>query len=309
MYSFRNRIYYILKPFIPRRFQIALRRKIILEKRLACANIWPIDQEANKQPYGWPGWPDGKKFALVLTHDVDTAKGQEKCITLAELEGRLGLRSSFNFVAEKYQLSPGLREYLTGKGFEVGVHGLYHDGKYYISHAGFQRRAKKINRYLKEWNATGYRSPSMQYNLDWFHNLNIEYDASTFDTDPFEPQPEGVRTIFPFYVPGKDNNQKGYVELPYTLPQDFTLFVLMQETDISIWKKKLDWVAEQGGMALVLTHPDYMNFGSTKKANEEYTAGYYKDFLNYVKSKYAGQYWHVLPKDIALYWTSLYGIK
>ena len=28
-------------------------------------------------------------------------------------------------------------------------------------------------------------------NLEWFHRLNIEYDTSTFDTDPFEPEPEG----------------------------------------------------------------------------------------------------------------------
>ena len=106
MTSFKNRIYYIFKPLIPRRLQIALRRKIVLRKRLACANIWPIDEKAGKQPDNWSGWPDGKKFALVLTHDVDTAKGQEKCIALTELEKRLGFRSSFNFVAEKYQLSP-----------------------------------------------------------------------------------------------------------------------------------------------------------------------------------------------------------
>jgi hypothetical protein len=83
----------------------------------------------------------------------------------------------------------------------------------------------------------------------------------------------------------------------------------MQEIDISIWKRKLDWVAEQGGMALVLTHPDYMNFSRTKTRNEEYNVEYYKDFLDYIKIRYNGQYWPVLPKDIARYWTSLYGNK
>ena len=105
----------------------------------------------------------------------------------------------------------------------------------------------------------GFRSPCMYHNLDWLHDLHIKYDASTFDTDPFEPQPDGVCTIFPFQV--KDDRQdKGYVELPYTLPQDFTLFIILREESIDIWKKKLAWIAENGGMALLNTHPDYMSF-------------------------------------------------
>jgi hypothetical protein len=51
---------------------------------------------------------------------------------------------------------------------------------------------------------------------------------------------------------------RGYVELPYTLPQDFTLFTVMREKDIDIWKKKLDWIVEKGGMALLITHPVYL---------------------------------------------------
>ena len=56
-------------------------------------------------------------------------------------------------------------------------------------------------------------------------------------------------------------DQKGYVELPYTLPQDFLLFILLQEKNIDTWKKKLDWIVDHGGMALFIAHPDYMNFG------------------------------------------------
>ena len=59
----------------------------------------------------------------------------------------------------------------------------------------------------------------MFHNLDWLHELKIEYDASTFDTDPFEPQPDGVGTIFPFWVTGRQPDE-GYVEMAYTLPQD-----------------------------------------------------------------------------------------
>ena len=40
-------------------------------KKHLCKNIWPIDTNSAKPPENWQGWPDGKKIALVLTHDVD----------------------------------------------------------------------------------------------------------------------------------------------------------------------------------------------------------------------------------------------
>ena len=147
----------------------------------------------------------------------------------------------------------------------------------------------------------GFRSPAMHHNLDWIHDLNIEYDASTFDTDPFEPDSEGIETIFPFRVSG-NSSQKGYIELPYTLPQDFTLFVLMKEKNIDIWKRKLDWIARRGGMALLNTHPDYMNFSTKKMGIEEFPVSLYMEFLEHIKSEYEGQYWHVLPRDMARFW-------
>ena len=296
-------IFYQIKPFIPRRLQLFIRRGLINRKRILYTNVWPVDGKAGNPPEGFPGWPGRKQFALVLTHDVETARGQEKCSELIQLEEESGFRSSFNFIPERYKVSPELRHYLTSNGFEVGVHGLYHDGKLYKSKKIFQRRAIKINHYLKEWEAVGFNSPSMHHNLDWIHDLNIEYDSSTFDTDPFEPQSDGVGTIFPFRVPGNSTG-KGYVELPYTLPQDFTLFVLMKEKTIDIWKQKLDWIAEHGGMALINTHPDYMNFNGANPDMDEYPEQYYKEFLEYIKSKYEGRYWHVLPKDMARFWSN-----
>jgi peptidoglycan/xylan/chitin deacetylase (PgdA/CDA1 family) len=167
---------------------------------------------------------------------------------------------------------------LCQNGFEIGLHGLRHDGKLYQSRTLFQERAKIINEYLREWDCVGFRSPSMHHNLEWIHDLNILYDSSTFDTDPFEPQPSGVGTIFPFHV-RHDKANKGYIELPYTIPQDFTLFVLMKEPGIHIWKRKLDWIAEKGGMALINTHPDYMNFKRNKMTIEEYPVRHYSNFL------------------------------
>src|ERR1700690_87275 len=140
----------MLKPLIPRRLQILIRRLIISRMRMKYADVWPIDERASKKPVTWRGWPEGKKFALVLTHDVETVQGQERCYDLMNLEEELGFRSSFNFVPERYRVSPELLRMLREKKFEVGVHGLKHDGKYYDSKKMFKERVLEINKYLKE---------------------------------------------------------------------------------------------------------------------------------------------------------------
>jgi glycosyltransferase involved in cell wall biosynthesis len=257
---------------------------------------------SERLPENWPGWPEGKKFAFTLTHDVESKAGLNRCRSLMNLEMELGFRSSFNFVPEgSYQVPAELREELTAKGFEVGIHDLKHDGRLFTSHSNFQRHAARINHHAREWGASGFRSGFMLRNLDWLHDLNVQYDASTFDTDPFEPQPEGGHTIFPYWVPGPDSNSSsgGYVELPYTLPQDSTLFLVLGETTPEIWMRKLDWIAEHGGMALVIVHPDYMSFNGSGQTTSDYPAALYRQFLNYVKTKYSGKYWHALPKDLA----------
>jgi glycosyltransferase involved in cell wall biosynthesis len=297
-----NEIYYFLKPFIPWSVRLALRRSRARSLRVTYADTWPIDPKAGMPPPGWPGWPGGKQFALVLTHDVEGAKGLARVEQLAALEMRHGFRSSFNFVPEgEYILNADLRENIIRQGFEVGVHGLQHDGKLYASKEEFAGKAAKIRNFLREWNACGFRSPLMQHKLAWLHQLGVEYDASTFDTDPFEPEPDAVGTVFPFWVPGPKNS--GFVELPYTLPQDFTLFVVLRERNIEIWKKKLDWIAARGGMALLNTHPDYVCFeGNAKK--DEFTSAFYEEFLTYAKEKYAGAYWSTPPCEVARFYCS-----
>jgi hypothetical protein len=294
-------LFYLIKPLIPRSIQLLLRRIMVRRTLSRVADIWPIDGRAGAPPRQWSGWPGDKKFALVLTHDVDTQKGHDASLFLMNLEKEMGVVSSFNFVPERYTVSSDVRKTISGNGFEIGVHGLKHDGKLFGSKAVFDKRAVRINRYIKEWGAVGFRAPSMIRNLEWIKDLDIEYDASTFDTDPFEPQPEGVHTIFPFRVPAH-NGKRGYVELPYTLCQDFSLFILLAQKDISLWAKKLDWIAEKGGMALINTHPDYMNFTDGPCGNEEYPVAYYREFLDYALHKYAGRFWLALPCDMARFW-------
>jgi len=303
--SFTTRLYYRLRWLIPRRGQIGLRR---LRARLLMPrwrDRWPIDPASSRKPDHWTGWPEGRQFALVLTHDVELTRGCERCERVADMEERLGFRSSFTLVPERYPIRPEMRHDLARRGFEIAIHGLKHDGKLYSSRRVFRERAARINEYLKAWNAVGFRSPYMHHNLDWIHDLDIEYDASTFDVDPFEPQPAGVGTIFPFWKADAASG-RGYVELPYTLPQDLTVFVMMRNRSIDIWQRKLEWIAEQGGMALLLVHPDYMNFGSSAMQCDEYPASLYEDFLRHVHERYAGRYWQALPREVARFWAQNY---
>lgn len=290
-------IYYLVKPAIPHSIRLKLRGVLASRVRQRQAAVWPINESAAHPPEWWFGWPKGKQFAFVLTHDVEGSLGVEKVRRLAELEMELGFRSSFNFVPEgTYRTPPGLRSFLSEHGFEVGVHDLHHDGMLYRSKAEFSAAARRINGYLKEWQAVGFRSAFMLHNLDWLKELNVSYDASTFDTDPFEPQPEGTNTIFPFWVERADGS--GYVELPYTLVQDSTLYLVLGEKTNDVWKRKLDWVARHGGMALLNVHPDYISFGEHSKSTE-FPVRLYKDFLIYARDQFATESWRALPREVA----------
>lgn len=298
-----HRFYYTLKPYLPRRVRMAFRQLSARRTRVKFQATWPIDPEAAKPPANWTGWPEGKKFAFLLTHDVEGPDGLEKCRKLAELDMANGFRAAFNFIPEgPYTVPPSLRSWLKDHRFEVGVHDLHHDGKLYNSREGFRRKAERINRYLRDWGATGFRSGFMLRNLEWLHDLDISYDSSTFDTDPFEPQSEGARTIFPFWIPmppGTKSGKPGYVELPYTLPQDSTLFLVLGETTPEVWMRKLDWIARHGGMVLLNTHPDYMRFPGERSTAGTYDVRLYEQFLQYVRSRYDGTFWQPVAGEVA----------
>jgi hypothetical protein len=269
---------------------------------------WPICELAAKKPANWPGWPADRQFAFVLTHDVESKRGLDRIKGMAELELELGFRSSFNLIPEgSYTVPASLRHWLAERGFEIGVHDLHHDGNLYSSRDSFKQKAARVNYYLREWDAVGFRSGFMIHNLDWAHELDVQYEASTFDTDPFEPQPDGVHTIFPFWVSapeignGSSGNRfpSGYVELPYTLPQDSTTFIHLGHSSIDLWRRKLDWIAEMNGMALLIVHPDYANPAEDCSFNDEFPLRLYREFLVYARERYSDSYWHALPREVA----------
>jgi hypothetical protein len=86
--------------------------------------------------------------------------------------------------------------------------------------------------------------------------------------------------------------------------QDSTLFLLLQERNADIWKRKVDWIAQQGGMALVNVHPDYLTFSGQQSSSREFPLARYEDLLTYVKRRYAGVYWNALARDLARWFRS-----
>jgi len=164
----RNRLYYAVKPWIPRRVRIAARRVLVSSQLRHAQGVWPIMPGTERMPEGWPGWPEGKKFAFVLTHDVEGASGLWRCSDLASIERQLGFRSAFNFIPEgTYRTPPKLREELVNAGFEVGIHDLKHNGRLFESRSGFGRAAVRINHYLEDWKSVGFRSGFMLRESEW----------------------------------------------------------------------------------------------------------------------------------------------
>jgi hypothetical protein len=296
-----QRFYYLVKPAIPQRLTRRLRQAYGRHRARALQMHWPIEPRYARFQLGlichllritghasFPFldfWPAGRSYALVLTHDIESAVGQRFVPAVAALEEGLGFRSSFNFVPERYPLDRGLMEELRARGFEVGVHGLRHDGKLFSEQRQFLRRAARINSYMRDFGAVGFRAPLTQRQPEWMQALDIEYDSSFFDTDPYEPVPGGTMSIWPYQI-GR------WVELPYTLVQDHTLAFILRETTPRLWLEKVAFLRSMHGMALVLTHPDYLRSPHTWRI--------YADFLRIMRER--GDFYHALPMEVARWW-------
>ena len=75
---------------------------------------------------------------------------------------------------------------------------------------------------------------------------------------------------------------------------------MFQEKTLDIWKKKLRWVAERGGMALVNVHPDYVCFHGVGHDYLEFPSAYYRDFLKWINvTLFGNPPLYALPKTIA----------
>jgi len=230
-------------------------------------------------------WPPGFRGALVLTHDVEGVEGQRRCSDLADLEAKNGFKSSFNFVAERYPLDRDLMLELQARGFEIGVHGIKHDGRKFSTRAIYEERLKALTLYRDAWKSVGFRSPATHRRWEWMHELPFEYDSSFPDTDPYEPIPGGCGTPWPFML-------GDLVELPITMPQDHTLWEILGTGALTTWRAKLKWLLGCQGLINIIVHPDYL---TTKSRWADYEA-----FLRDVREETT--LWATLPRDVARWW-------
>jgi peptidoglycan/xylan/chitin deacetylase (PgdA/CDA1 family) len=293
--------YYRVKPLLPRRLQLALRRAYAPRQAARPFPAWPNERvlldrrdelvrdqlhESGRDRVSVVGfWPHGRHFATILTHDVEGPAGIENIPRVLEIERRHGFVSSWNFCAEWYPIPDGVFESLEAAGCEVGLHGIAHDGLLFRDRATFEANLPKIHRYLREWGASGFRSPATHRNADWMPELGCLYDTSFPDSDPFEPQPGGCCSIFPFLI-------EDLVELPITLVQDHTLFEILRERSVRLWIEKSDWIIENHGLVNLLAHPDYLL--------TQQRLDLYDEFLGYLASQTGC--WHTLPRDVARWW-------
>jgi hypothetical protein len=294
------RMFYRVKPAIPRSAQIALRRRLARRQARCEFPAWPIEPalvrrrvqalaeeltaHGNGRVPTLNPWPNGHRFAVSLTHDVEGPLGMERMSSVLDVERRYGVVSSWNFVGDSYPLTDRDLQTVRDAGCEVGLHGITHDGALFRDRASFEASLPKIRTYLENWGAVGFRSPSTLRNAAWMHELPVLYDSSYPDTDPFQPQSGGCCWIFP-YLFGE------VVELPMTLDQDHTLFVLLQERTIEGWARKSEWIIANHGLINVNVHPDYMDANALVL---------YEDFLRFLSQQQGG--WHALPRDVASWW-------
>jgi hypothetical protein len=300
--------YYVAKPMMPRRLQLAMRR--LYAKRQARSDFpsWPIEallverrRDELRAALAETGsdriptiadWPEGRRFAAVLTHDVEGPSGVANVRKIIDIERRHGLSSSWNFVAEWYPIPDGLFDEIRTSGCEIGLHGIKHDGRLFESRQTFERELPAIHRYLASWEAKGFRSPATHRNADWMPELGALYDSSFPDTDPFEPQAGGCCSILPFFL-------GDLVELPITLVQDHTLWEVLRRDSIDLWTEKSDWLIANGGLINLITHPDYLDTPARLRM--------YEEFLEYLVGHQSG--WNALPWEVADWWRTREGLR
>ncbi|HET7520464.1 MAG TPA: hypothetical protein VFK61_02875 [Candidatus Limnocylindria bacterium] len=292
-------LYYRLRPLMPRRLQIELRRSYARVQGRRPFPAWPMETalhdllrevywlltELAGGPVPWIApWPAPYRWAVVLTHDVEQPAGQAQIGVMRDAERALGFRSSWNFPARRYVVDESVVASLREEGCEIGVHGALHDGRDLESLRTIDERLPAMREVAARWGAVGFRSPATHRRWEWMPRLGFAYDSSSPDTDPYEPQPGGCCSWWPFF-------NDSMVELPITMPQDHTLFTILR-TDETVWLDKARALRDRSGMALVLTHPDYLG---TAAAAEPYQ----RALTSFAADPTA---WRALPREVADWW-------
>jgi len=190
-------------------------------------------------------------------------------------------------VSDWYPIDMSQVTRLAERGHEIGSHAIYHDRSLFSSRHEFERQLPLLREAAQRLGAVGFRSPATHRVVEWLGELPFSYDCTMPHSDPYEPIPGGTATTWPFF-------HGDVVELPYTAPQDHTLFNLLDHHDGSLWLRQLEATAACGGMLQVLTHPDPEYLGRPVIASA------YRELLDAIAKR--TDVWTALPRDIADWW-------
>jgi peptidoglycan/xylan/chitin deacetylase (PgdA/CDA1 family) len=298
-------VFYRVKPLIPRRTQLSLRRLLVKLQGGSCFPAWPLesagwellqiavadallDSAVNTLRFPW-FWPHGFTAAASLTHDVESAEGLARAPIVAGWEEQHGFRSSFNVVADWYPINVETVRDLSERGHEIGSHGICHDRSLFASRASFERQLPLLCEFAERVGAVGFRSPATHRIVDWLADLPFSYDCTMPHSDPYEPIPGGTATLWPFF-------HGEVVELPYTAPQDHTLYNLLRHDDSTLWRTQLAEVVSRHGLFQTITHPDAGYLGRPEVARA------YRELLDSMALRW--DVWVALPRDVAAWWRS-----
>ncbi len=237
-----------------------------------------------------PLWPEGKRFAVALTHDVDTARGLALAPEFASIEQAAGLRSCWYVVGQRYPLDHALLERLQAEGHEIGLHGDQHDGRLaFLPEERIRQRLRACQPLIERYAMEGFRSPMLLRTRRLLSVVRefFRYDSSVPDHSVvFPPRLDGCLTTLPFSI-------EGLTILPITLPRDGTLRALgCSPDDIGeIWQAKVQWIKSVGGQVNLLTHPEPLFSGN------QAMLAVYERFLAWLGQDQEA--WFALPREIA----------
>jgi hypothetical protein len=253
--------------------------------------ILRLSMQANgvqRMPFIW-FWPNGAPNALIVTHDVETAAGRDFTRELIDLDEAHGIRASFQVIPEKrYEVPDEYVALIRSRGFEFNIHDLNHDGQLYQERQLFLQRSKKINSYVKKFATNGFRAGVMYRNLDWYDAYEMSYDMSMPNVAHLEPQRGGCCTVFPYFV-GK------ILEIPLTTCQDYSLFQILNDYSIDLWKQQLALLRKRNGLMSFIAHPDYLIDAGARKV--------YESLLQYLQQMVQREkIWMALPGEVDQWW-------
>jgi hypothetical protein len=239
-------------------------------------------------PFVW-FWPDGARGCVSMTHDVETDAGRDFCERLMEIDDSYGIKSSFQIVPEKrYLVSQEFLRGIRDRGFEVCVQDLNHDGRLFDEREEFLRRVARINSYGREYGAKGYRSAVLYRKPEWYKDLEFSYDMSFPNVAHLDPQPGGCCTVMPYFI-------GDILELPLTTVQDYTLFYLLNQRSIDLWKQQIELILAKNGLVSFIVHPDYIQ-------EPEHLAVYRQLLAHLTEIREPRNLWFALPGEIDTWW-------